>query len=191
MWNAVRETCLAGAFLRRPASATMVSGWLPPRAPNTLILLDLPVVDRAPGQAPSIDFALLADAVQVAGDRIHVLGGGWDTLWAHGFPISVHSLAIAMRIRVPWTKANDPFVVEIDLEDEDGSSVLGDRRVSNPFELGRPPGLPHGSDLGVVWAYAFNHLELPEAGNYAFAIRIGGQVEHRVRFRVASRHGIG
>jgi hypothetical protein len=185
-------TAWESGSLRRLAGATMVCGWLPSRAPgNTRILLHLPVVDRAPGEAPTIDFALLADAVQVAGDRIHVLGGGWDTLWTHGFPVSVHSLAIAMRIRVPWTKANDPFVVEIDLEDEDGASVLGDRRVSNPFELGRPPGLPHGSDLGVVWAYTFNHLDLPDSGNYAFTIRIDGRVEQRVRFRVASRHGIG
>ncbi len=146
------------------------------------------MVDGTPALSPSIDFALLADAVQVSDDRVHILGGGWDTLWTHGFPATIHSLAVAMRLRVPWTKANERFVVEVDLVDDDGFSVLGEHKVSHPFELGRPAGLPAGSDLGMVWAQGFNHLEVPKAGNYSFVIRIDGQIADRISFRAIATH---
>lgn len=146
---------------------------------------------REPRLGPSIDFALLADAIQVAGDRIHVLGGGWDTLWVHSFPATVHSLAVGMKIRVPWNKANERFVVEVDLEDEDGFSLFADEKARHPFELGRPSGLPHGTDLSVVWTQPFHHLELPKPGNYSFVIRIDGDVAERIRFRAAATHGHG
>jgi hypothetical protein len=137
----------------------------------------------------SIDFAFLADGVAVAGDRIHALGAGWSAISVHGFPASVHSVSVAMRIRVPWSMGNERFLVQIDVEDEDGFSVLGENTVSHPFELGRPPGLPPGSDLGMVWAYAFNHLELPKPGNYSFVIRIDDHEAERIRFRAMSAHG--
>jgi hypothetical protein len=140
---------------------------------------------RAPDDEPSVDFALVADAIQVSGDRLHVLGAGWETLAAHGFPTSIHSLSVGMKLRVPWTRANRRFELEIDLEDEDGFSVLGDETVRQPFELGRPAGVLPGSDLTVVWAYAFNHLELPRPGSYSFVIRIDGHVARRTRFRAA------
>ncbi len=144
-------------------------------------------MDKSPAFAPSIDFALLADAIHVTDDRVHILGGGWDTLWAHGFPATIHSLAVSMRIRVPWTKANERFVVEIDLVDDDGFSILAEK-VRRPFELGRPAGLPAGSDLGMVWAQTFNHLEVPKAGNYSFVISIDGEVAERIRFRALASH---
>ena len=146
-------------------------------------------MEHSPVLSPSVDFAIVADAIQVSDDRIHLLGGGWDTLWVHGFPATVHSLALGIRLRVPWTRANERFMLEIDLENEDGISVLGEHRVSQPFELGRPPGLPRGSDLGMLWAQNFYHLEVPTPGDYSFVIRIDGQLADRVRFRaLAHQH---
>jgi uncharacterized protein DUF6941 len=145
-------------------------------------------VEPALGQSVSIDFALLADAVAVSGDRVHVLGGGWDTLRTHSVPATVHSVSVAMRLRVPWTKANERFLVHLDLEDEDGLSILGEHTVSQPFELGRPSGLPPGSDLGLLWSYTFTHVELPKAGTYSFVIGIDDAMVHRIRFRVVAAH---
>jgi hypothetical protein len=145
-------------------------------------------VEQALGQSVSIDFALLADAVAVSGDRVHLLGGGWDTLRVHSVPATIHSVSVAVRLRVPWTKANERFVVHVDLEDEDGSSILGEHTVTQPFELGRPSGLPPGSDLGLLWSYAFTHVELPKAGTYSFVIGIDDAVVQRVRFRVVAVH---
>jgi hypothetical protein len=147
------------------------------------------MMEDTPGQEASIDFALLADAMEVSGDRIHVLGGGWDTLWAHDFPAAIHSLAIGLKLRIPWTKANRRFVVEIDLENEDGLSILGPRRVVHPFEVGRPAGLPPGSDQTLAWGYTFHHLEIPRSGGYSFVIRIDGGLGQRIRFRAVARHG--
>lgn len=131
---------------------------------------------------PTVEFAILADAVQAVAGKLFILGGGWDTLFVASFPAQHHSLGIALRLRVPWRAAGRELSLTIDLEDEDGTSILAGKKLRHDFVTRHPKGVPEGSDLGVVRAFTFNNVPLPRAGSYSFVIAVGGQELYRLRF---------
>ena len=84
----------------------------------------LDVVVSAPDSlGPSVDVALLADAVQAVRGKLFILGGGWDTLWVHKFPARHASLAIGLRLRVPVSWASEELKLSVELQDADGHPV--------------------------------------------------------------------
>jgi hypothetical protein len=139
------------------------------------------------GPVAEIEVAILADAVQAVGGKLFVLGGGWDTLYASRFPARHASLGIGLRVRVPWTSADQEFTLSVDLLDEDGHSAFGERFIKQTFRAGRPPGVPDGENIGVVRALTINGLVFPHAGGYAFVISINDAEVHRISFRVRER----
>lgn len=134
--------------------------------------------------APEIEVAILADAVQAVAGKLYVLGGGWDTLYAARFPARHPSLGIGVRVRVPWTQIENEFTLSVDLVDEDGHSVFGDKNINQKFRSGRPRGLPDGVDVGVVRALTINGLVFPSEGGYSFVVSIDGEEAQRISFRV-------
>lgn len=138
--------------------------------------------------APSIEFAILCDAVQAAGGKLHLVGGGWDNLFVSKFPARHHTLGIGLRVRIPWTSSESDIELEVDLIDEDGQSVLPAGPVQHRIRAKRNPALGEGTDLGVVRAFTFNNLEFPRPGPYSFAITMGESV-HRLGFTVRLRRG--
>ncbi|MDH3308361.1 MAG: hypothetical protein OEO77_12690 [Acidimicrobiia bacterium] len=141
-----------------------------------------------PALTPSVDFALLADALHASGGKLYVLGGGWDTLWVRSFPARHHSLAIGVRVRVPWTDADRPMQLTIDLVDEDGHPVFN--TLHHEFRVSRPRGLPDGSDIGVVRAFTFNNVPFQTAGAFGFVLSIDGVERKRLRFQVRQRQDV-
>jgi hypothetical protein len=144
-------------------------------------------LDDPTRQEPSIEFAILADAVQASAGKLFILGGGWDTLFVRSFPARHPSLGIALRLRVPWTRAGDEITLVIDLENEDGVSIFGDKKLTHAFVTKPPTGFPEGSDMGVVRAFTFNNVPLPTPGSYAFVLSLDGEDRHRLRFFVRPR----
>ena len=127
-----------------------------------------------------VEWLILADAAQVVGGKLYLLGGGWDVLTAtSGFPVQ-QRVTIAAAFTVPWTETNPPRNVEIEIADSDGSS-LG--TITGRIEMGRPPGLPQGSDQRAQLATEIG-LNFPTAGTYVIIARIEGREEKRVAFRV-------
>lgn len=138
---------------------------------------------------PAVDYALLADAVQVVQGKLYVLGGGWDTLFVPGFPARFPSLGVGLRVRVPWSWADQVVMIGVDLQDEDGGRVLPSPPLVQGVKVSRPPGIPEGSDLGVARSFTFNNLTFPHEGAYSFVISIDQQVASRLRFSVRNRPG--
>lgn len=138
---------------------------------------------------PEVEVAILADAVQAVAGKLYVLGGGWDTLFASRFPARHPSLGIGVRVRVPWNQVDQDFTLSVDLVDEDGHSVFGDKTISQPFKAGRPKGVPDGIDVGVVRALTINGLVFPHEGGYSFVVSIDGVEAQRISFRVREHHG--
>jgi len=135
---------------------------------------------------PSVDVALLADAVQASQGKLFVLGGGWDVLTVRSLPARHPSMGIGLRVRVPWGWQEDSVALEVELQDEDGGSVLpGSLKASVPVR--RPEHLPEGQDLTVVRALTFTNLVFKEAGSYSFVVSIDGDVKERLRFMVRVR----
>ncbi len=134
---------------------------------------------------PTLEFGLLADAVQAVDGKLYVLGGGWDTLLVGHFPVRHHTLAIGLRLRVPWSSEGQQVRFDVGLQDADGTSLLP-ADIHHVVDISPREG---GSrqDFGVVRSVTFNNLTFSAAGDYSFVITLDGEVVHRLRFTVKQR----
>ncbi len=144
-------------------------------------------MDTAPDSVgPTVDVALLADAVQAVRGKLYVLGGGWDTLWVRSFPARHPSLAIGLRIRVPSSWGEEVLKVSVELQDADGAPML-------PQPLAHTVRLPTSSsgttDYGLIRSFTFNNLLFRSEGSYSFVISVDDEPLSRLRFAVRSRPG--
>ncbi|MDX1468883.1 MAG: hypothetical protein R3258_06040 [Acidimicrobiia bacterium] len=147
-------------------------------------------MDSAPDSlGPTIDVALLADAVQAVRGKLFILGGGWDTLWVRGFPARHPSLAIGLRLRVPVSWASDRLKLSVELQDADGKPVLPTALsydIAFPIEARHPDGT---TDFAVVRSFTFNNLVFAQEGHYSFVISVDDEPVSRLRFTVRASAG--
>jgi hypothetical protein len=128
-----------------------------------------------------VEWLILADAAQVVGNKLFLLGGGWDVLTVNsGFPLQ-QRCAVAVSFRVPWNETNRPHNVEIEITDQDSRASL--MKVSGQIEVGRPAGIPEGSAQRAQIA-ADVGLTLESPGTYVISAGVEGQGAKRVPFLV-------
>lgn len=115
---------------------------------------------------------LLCDAAEEVGGKLYILGGGWSIRQVQ--PIA--QMAIAIKLSVGWHEANAPIAFELRLVTQDGVPVdpgSGPVVVSGKVEVGRPPGLPPGTDLDSAVAVS---LSFPlGAGAYRWELDLNGE----------------
>ncbi|MFZ0014747.1 MAG: hypothetical protein WAL25_11615 [Acidimicrobiia bacterium] len=136
---------------------------------------------------PSVDVALLADSVQAVRGKLFILGGGWDTLWVPRFPARHPSLAIGLRLRVPFTWDSEFLKLSVELQDEDGKGLLP-RALSHEIKL--PTSTTDAgsmTDFGVIRSFTFNNLRFDHEGPYSFVISVDDEPVSRLRFTVRAR----
>jgi hypothetical protein len=125
--------------------------------------------------------ALIADAAQVAGGKLYVLGGGWSFI---GKPFG--PMALAIHIEVPWTDANSPHDVRIELKDADENLVNGPDgkpiQIVAVLEVGRPAGHPQGEPLPAPLAVNFGPLPLKPSQRYHWVVSVDGATSAHVGF---------
>jgi hypothetical protein len=129
----------------------------------------------------SADFLILADAAQVQGEKLFMLGGGWSMIWAKEFPAQ-HQMAVAAGILVPWLETNARHHFKVQVRDEDGS-VFGE--VAGEFEQGRPPGLPPGTTQRVMLAINFG-IRIEKPCEAVAELTLDGNVVKSVPFRIVA-----
>jgi len=135
---------------------------------------------------PTVDVALLADAVQAVRGKLFVLGGGWDTLWVRQLPARHPSLAIGLRLRVPISWHSENLRLAVELQDADGKLVLP-RSLSHDIRLPARPQSSTTSDYGLVRSFTFNNLQFTSEGAYSFVISVDDDPVSRLRFTVRKR----
>lgn len=139
----------------------------------------------APAAPPTLRVTmLLADSAQVADRKLYVLGGGLSVVGPRPQPMGV-----AIRIEVPWDRANVPHAWRLDLLDEDGHPVEVNQRplvVQGRFEAGRPTGLKAGTPLSVPLAIMFPALPVRPGKSYTWQLSIdeATHVDWRQSFHV-------
>ena len=138
-------------------------------------------------RAMEIDILLTADSVQVANEKLYVLGGGWRYVHVRTFPVE-HSMGVALGILVPWEQTNVRHAVEVVLVDGDGNAVLDSPIVQGEFETGRPPGIRPGSAQRVLMAVNFR-APLAKAGEYQIIARLDGHDESTATFEAVPVSG--
>ena len=139
----------------------------------------------APAAPPTLRVTmLLADSAQVADRKLYVLGGGVSVIGPRPQPMGV-----AIRIEVPWDRANVPHQWRLDLLDEDGHPVMINEQplvVHGRFEAGRPAGLKAGTPLSVPLAITFPTLPVLPGNSYTWQLSIdeATHVDWRQSFHV-------
>jgi hypothetical protein len=134
-----------------------------------------------------VEWLILADAAQVVGAKLYLMGGGWDMLTVNrAFPVD-QRCALALSILVPWNETNQKhsFEVEIISEDKATEEPKSLIKVGGQFEVGRPPGIRPGQEQRFQLAVDMN-LRIETAGTKTVIARIEGQVMRRLEFTVLS-----
>ena len=127
-----------------------------------------------------VEWLILADAAQIVGGKLYVLGGGWDTLNVVGlFPQNRH-VGIAASFRVPWNETNQRHNVSIEIMTEDAEPLTN---FDAQLEVGRPAGIQIGTDQRAQLAAEFG-LQFKKPGNFAIVTKIEGEEGARTSFRV-------
>ena len=115
---------------------------------------------------------LLADAAQEVNGKLYVLGGGWSVTGP-----ALPPMAIAIKLDVPWSAANEQHQFLLELVDQDGHEVpAGDGngvRAEGAFEVGRPVGVAVGSDIDFAFAVTIPSFPVPP-GRYSWRLSIDG-----------------
>jgi hypothetical protein len=121
---------------------------------------------------------ILCDAAQAdPSGKVHMLGAGWS------ITSTPTSHAVALLIKVPWDRANEPLRLRLDLLDADGHPVQfptpdGFARITNEgvIEVGRPAGVAAGSMLDA--SFALNVPPLPlKPGRYVWRLELAELVQ--------------
>jgi hypothetical protein len=129
---------------------------------------------------------LLCDHAEVADGKLFINGGGWDQI----SPTGGAPTGLAIIIHVPWDMTNIPKILRVSLVDQDSRPVAqrspeGERpvRVDVNFEVGRPPGMQHGGEVGVPVALNFSPLALLPGSGYVWLLELDDHEIGRATFR--------
>jgi hypothetical protein len=136
----------------------------------------------------SLEWLILADSAHVVGNKLYLVGGGWDVLTVNAeFPVD-QIIGIAASFAVPWNETNQQHVAEITIVDEDGNAEMA--KIGHQFEIGRPPGIPPASTQRTQVAGTMV-LRINHGGIYSIRCQIDGEDQHqRALFRVVSGPGV-
>lgn len=138
------------------------------------------VAENPPGV--TFEWLILSDAAEVVGNKLYLLGGGWDRLTVHStFPVVQHC-ALATSLLVDWeeTQKNHQFLLEI--VDQHDNLITA---VEAEFEVGRPPGVEPGRPQR--WQFATDlELVLEAPGRHAAVASVGEEELGRQEFEVVS-----
>lgn len=132
-----------------------------------------------------LEWLILADAAEVLGGKLYLMGGGWDNLTISQSLPSERQMAIAASFRIPWHETNQRHTVEIEVASEDGAILAV---INGQLEVGRPPGVKQGQDQRSQVAFGLN-AKFGALGTYVIVARVEGEEQGRVPFNVIAGPG--
>ena len=131
---------------------------------------------------PQIELLTVANHAEAINGLLYLSGAGWTDLrrpvQAEG-PVPLNHIGIGVAILVPWDEANQRHRTSLRIENADGQELV---QIQWDLEVGRPAGLPPGSDLRSVMAFN-GEVQFPVAGIYRV---VAGVADHTrsVTFRI-------
>ena len=128
-----------------------------------------------------VEWLIIADAAQVVGGKLYLLGGGYDRVTLPKQPPAPHNMAVAVAFRVSWIETNVKHDFELEVLDGDGHQIV---RGSGQFEVGRPLGIPPGQDQRAQMAMNLG-WNVKKLGSYEVVARVS-DAERRFPFHVVA-----
>jgi len=116
-----------------------------------------------------IEFVMLADAAQVVGGKLYLLGGAWNLYRATAFPTQA-PIALVASILVDRNETGSRHSVRLTVADEAGIPIIPalDWSIEVAGTEGNDPATPQRSLLAVNTG-----IQLPRAGRYSFTVTAG------------------
>ena len=134
---------------------------------------------------------MLCDAAEAIGNKLYILGGGWEDITTNSVPARHPRLALAISIRIPWTQTNTMHTFKIWLENEDGEQVTlgpdptnGAKAIDGQFNVGRPPTVRAGDPQTMNVALNLDHQLFEAAGSYNFVCEVDDEIAARQHLTV-------
>jgi hypothetical protein len=113
------------------------------------------------------------------GGKVHMLGAGWSVIGPVPTP---H--AVVVLIKMEWTEANRPYEFLLQMTDGDGRVVhvpspAGTQplQFAGNMEVGRPPGLPEGSEIDSSFVVPLQPLPLTPGQRFTWRLSFGDRGE--------------
>ena len=131
-----------------------------------------------------IEWLIIADAAQVVGGKLYLIGGGYDLVTLPNGPPAPHNMAVAVAFTVPWNDTNVKHHFQLEILDGDGNKIFGS---DGQFEVGRAPGILPGQDQRTQLAMNIG-WRVEKLGSYEAVARVMNS-ERRFPFRVIASGG--
>jgi hypothetical protein len=117
----------------------------------------------------------LADHATVPPDgKLYIAGGGVDQMFVPQLPGGLGSLALAIRIRVPWHKTSESLTFLVRALDADRKPIGPDPIVSAAVEVGRAPGQRPGDEFAINLAIPLTGFPVQTEGTIFFHLSVAG-----------------
>ena len=132
-----------------------------------------------------LDFAFLADAATIANDGLFaVVGGGFDLVWAGGFPATKSAMALVGRVVFEASEFGTTHQLHGEIIGPDGIVIPPDMWLSiNP--------IPHRSDPQrqnwMTICLNYQGVTFPTPGDYSIRLSIGSQILGQVTIEVVPK----
>ncbi len=138
--------------------------------------------------------AFLSDSVQSVEGKLYALGAGWNRLAAGGFPARHDRVGIGLLLTLEGGEAGE-HNLELSLLDprEQPMALFVDSSGAEQFALHatfQTQSPADGfADVAVPMALNLDGIAFPQAGTYAFSVRVNGKEMERLPFRVDQASG--
>ena len=127
-----------------------------------------------------VDFLIIADAAQVSEGKLFLLGGCWDRLTAHSFPVA-HPMGVAFGILLPRSAVGTAHRFRIEVSNDDDESTLA--RIEGDFDKGPTGGEPQLETERMLFAVNFP-LRFQGPASCSARLFVDGVMKKMSRFQV-------
>jgi hypothetical protein len=129
-----------------------------------------------------LDFAFLADAAYITDDGLFcVVGGGFDIIFASGFPAIKHAMALVGRVVFEASEFGKVHLLHGEIVGPNDSLIPPDLWLSlKPF----PPPTGSGRDNWMTICLNYQGVAFPTPGEYCIRLSVGNQKVGDVKIHV-------
>lgn len=130
------------------------------------------------------DFAFLADTAEIVNNKVYVMGGAFDTIWAPNVPAICPRLSFVMRLKFNPSEVGRKHRIEINILSEDGKRVAS---VGGDLQIGSNPNVPQGWMQSSLTVLNFANLKFENFCDYSFELLVNDFSLKSIPLRVAKK----
>src|SRR5688572_12121942 len=116
-----------------------------------------------------------AEAIPSTG-KMYINGLGVGSVYTNKMPGALPPLFIAVRLRIPWHKTTEPFILRIRALNPDRTPVSRDPLFEIEPETGRPPGFRVGDEANINAVFGIGGMPIQSYGTIYLHLEVDGNL---------------